>query len=1523
MQRLVFRLLNLSASLFRGPLLAGIALFASIAASYANVWPIEDLWLPIGSTTLSDIPGSYNNGDGAAGETMLLVDGTTSSGPQGVTYDFRGVLTSGEALSVIVRLVNPNAVECRLKIDFYNATDSRVISTSPEIVLAPNSTQSVTLSMTATSPNASDALQLRLIRSDDLATTRDFAIDSASLDGYYFPRTSNNSKTPDLPLLANDPALQADVDRIKNDWYEAQMGTLPPAARLATAMSDYNARGITNINGVVTGNITSFPQTDYLPYLARALYNNDPNHVDYATWLKAVNDTVKLVAQNMLRGTLNTGDGYSWDIFTRPAVLLADFLDQAAKDSLNYVLDGKIDIIWRANYEGPDSVENPDEDPINTDQIYTFCDTFMIFSIAMQRNNLEAQRWALGFKRYCERFATPSRGNGNGIKRDGSGFHHASNYENYMYAYNTFIDVLDALDNTQVQIGESYYLNFRDAAVAQFARTRSDIRAFSLCGRKPYSLNVTVTDKSLRKLALAGGRILGLAPNTPDPEVAKVYNYLYPTDAFPGVPGTNPMEGAFQFSYAHLGVYRQSNWTAAMRGFGSNLWGSEIYFNSNRYGRYQSYGSLQIIYEGTQASNGINVNGWDWNYQPGTTTIALPFEKLNAEMNRIDEKQSKRFAGFGTLGNKGSALLNRVHGTYGVFGMDFQEREGQGFDGRLGPETHNNTFVFKKSVFTFDGLLIAMGSNIANDDSTNHTVTTLFQHTAATGTNVVNGTSYTSVGQNTFATNTMRWVLDRMGTGYYVPSANNNLILSRVSQSTPPHDLIDRLDTASYTQGTFSKLYLDHGTAPSSGGYEYVAIPGTTATAMDTFATQMNAADAGSRPYRVMANDGNKHVVKYQGNGKEVWGLCLFVNVVNLHPECIVRANTGASLVMYEKHYPSSITLSVTNPDLTSLQGNLPALESNVVLKLAGEWMAASGNTNITLAFANGQTTLTATLKDGLPQEIALKMPPVFTANPISKATATEDSAYTGQTLAGSTTDGDAEEGLTYSKVAGPAWLNIASDGTLTGTPGNSDVGENSFTVSVSNGIAAPVQATLNITVIAKPAITVLFCDDFNAANGTSLTAPGSRATGTLAASVPYVWSSTTGVVVDGTLNWDNNGSRDSNNEQTDATSSQKLTLDFDWAPHVLGKVWEVAFDQRVAWYHTLTFALSDDSQPGDWFAWDNASYDFAAGSYGAALRYDTDNERTTVLGAVSGVFPQPPNSVDMHHFRIRLDEPNQTAKVWINGALKVTMTTLDFENAGRYLSWVERANYGGALDNLVVQVINANSTPVFAANPVNGSNATEDAAYAATLAGSASDYDGEALTYAKVSGSAWLSIASNGALSGTPATSDVGANSFTVSVSDGISSVTTTLQITVQASGYLGWLAAFPSISGSTPETDSDYDGVRNLLEYALGGNPIILDATTVLPQVQATPSGGLFTFHRSDTSEIDTKMTFQYSDDLGTQTAWTDVAIGATTSGPDPSGIEVTVEENGSDLDFIRVTIPVGFMGRIFGRIYVSLTP
>jgi hypothetical protein len=93
---------------------------------------------------------------------------------------------------------------------------------------------------------------------------------------------------------------------------------------------------------------------------------------------------------------------------------------------------------------------------------------------------------------------------------------------------------------------------------------------------------------------------------------------------------------------------------------------------------------------------------------------------------------------------------------------------------------------------------------------------------------------------------------------------------------------------------------------------------------------------------------------------------------------------------------------------------------------------------------------------------------PVITADPIIGAGATEGVAYIG-TLAGSVSDGDSGETLTYTLDSAPSWLAVAVDGTLSGTPTNGHVGLNPFMVRVTDAAGLFDTATLEITVNPAP----------------------------------------------------------------------------------------------------------------------------------------------------------------------------------------------------------------------------------------------------------------------------------------------------------------------------------------------------------------------------------------------------------------------------------------------------------------------
>ena len=78
--------------------------------------------------------------------------------------------------------------------------------------------------------------------------------------------------------------------------------------------------------------------------------------------------------------------------------------------------------------------------------------------------------------------------------------------------------------------------------------------------------------------------------------------------------------------------------------------------------------------------------------------------------------------------------------------------------------------------------------------------------------------------------------------------------------------------------------------------------------------------------------------------------------------------------------------------------------------------------------------------------------PPVFATDPVVEAGAFQDVAYSAS-LADNASDGDLDP-MSFGMVSGPSWLNVETNGVLTGTPLAGDLGTNSWKVLVSDGTA-------------------------------------------------------------------------------------------------------------------------------------------------------------------------------------------------------------------------------------------------------------------------------------------------------------------------------------------------------------------------------------------------------------------------------------------------------------------------------------
>ena len=239
----------------------------------------------------------------------------------------------------------------------------------------------------------------------------------------------------------------------------------------------------------------------------------------------------------------------------------------------------------------------------------------------------------------------------------------------------------------------------------------------------------------------------------------------------------------------------------------------------------------------------------------------------------------------------------------------------------------------------------------------------------------------------------------------------------------------------------------------------------------------------------------------------------------------------------------------------------------------------------------------------------------------------------------------------------------------------------------------------------------VLFSDSFDSTVSTSLTDPATRATGTLASQVKYAWSDTAAadVVVDGRLNWDSNGDKNALNEQPVTNASQCLRFgtaansgNFNWFPHVAGKVWDVEYDILTGNSNPLSLGVSDVPINGTFAPFNDGNYDFGFGNFGSDGYYDTDNDAVAVAPATSatkitGTFP---SRSSVYKIRVRFNEPQGKATIFVNGTQVVETTALDFENSARYIAFGEPTFYAGYIDNLKVSLIPGTLPAPFAVIP-------------------------------------------------------------------------------------------------------------------------------------------------------------------------------------------------------------------------------
>lgn len=558
----------------------------------------------------------------------------------------------------------------------------------------------------------------------------------------------------------------------------------------------------------------------------------------------------------------------------------------------------------------------------------------------------ERARALAGLSRWLSGSLQYSPGTIGGIKVDGTTFHHGGFYPAYTTGALAMVGQFIALTSHTRYVPT---MEARQVLKSAFISMRNYCNIYEwgigISGRHPFGGSMKENDvAAFAYLALAGD--LSGESNTFDHHLAADYMRLCNNDTpeaiyfrKEGITPAKAPQGFFVYNYGSAGIFRRNDWMVTLKGYTTDVWGSEIYRKDNRYGRYQSYGSVQIMGYPSRKASGFDENGWDWNRLPGTTTIHLPFDLLDSPLPGTTMAHSKEnFSGSSSL-----------EGKNGMFAMKLMERNLKNFT----PD-----FVARKSVFCFNNRMICLGTGISNSNASFPTETTLFQSTFQKGKSdiYVDG-KLKNVPFHQELNDGKRHCIQDGYNNYYLVNGDNVQI--QIARQDSHHE-----KTRAKTQGTFASAYINHGAAPQNAGYEYMVLIQPSPKELD--AARRKA------PYQILHKDSIAHVVIDKQTG--ITAYAAFETYLPQKDELFL--SIPAETMVMQKQSGSNLLLSVCDPNLnisekafTTKEPSRP-IEKKLILK--GQWKCKTLQEDVTVEVGQTETVLTVTCRHGQPIEFIL-----------------------------------------------------------------------------------------------------------------------------------------------------------------------------------------------------------------------------------------------------------------------------------------------------------------------------------------------------------------------------------------------------------------------------------------------------------------------------------------------------------------------------------------------------------------------
>lgn len=565
-----------------------------------------------------------------------------------------------------------------------------------------------------------------------------------------------------------------------------------------------------------------------------------------------------------------------------------------------------------------------------------------------------------------------------GFKVDGTAWHHNGHYPAYgIGAFNNVPKIIKTLSGTRFRIGTAGHENFRKAFLASRIYSQKFNWGFGNAGRHPLENNgIEKLQKQFLDMANSGSPD---GAEKIDKEVAAAYLRLWGKDdllnstLFTQMNGIQKerLSGYKTFPYAATAVHRRDDWAALIKGYSKYVWASEIYVDENRYGRYPSNGTIQLLNEKGESGSGFKQEGWDWNRYPGATIVYLPLKDLEPKTPLIMFRSNESFSGSTSLGDNGifGMILNEGKGS----NADGAERETNvGFPGRL---------YAKKSVFSFGNKLICIGTDISSIDEKNPTETNLFQ-TFFTDSKAPMYTTSETIKKFPYKTTLSateksgNWLTDPYGNGYHILSntpvqvknSNQNSYHNKYSINTG--GMNSKANGVKETEGDYATAWISHGLAPKNASYQYVIYP---------FLSEENQKNFGDfskkeQDFEIKRADSIAHIVLDKKTNTT--GYVIFEAKQNV-ANGILKEVSEPALVMVNQTTDNELTVSAVQPNL-----NFPEYQRSkyrnysqvVELKITfeGKWSAFPEDFISIVEHSGTNTIITLNCIDGMPREFKM-----------------------------------------------------------------------------------------------------------------------------------------------------------------------------------------------------------------------------------------------------------------------------------------------------------------------------------------------------------------------------------------------------------------------------------------------------------------------------------------------------------------------------------------------------------------------